>query len=385
MTSRKDKFGFYQIGDFRTYSKVESIELHKITGIHPHWNFNEEDFSAYDWAVEPTESLEELYAKRAKQIRNDYDYVVLFYSGGADCSNILDTFVNNGIALDEIATVNTLKLDSNPDSFFNAEQVKVSYPRIKQLQDNGVKFKHRAIDLTDVNHQILTSTEYKNNRAYYASAHWGVSHIAKSYIRDVVPDYKKLIESGKKVVFVFGSDKPRLYHENNRYCIKFLDLIDSATSIRTQMLNRDWEYDELFYWAPEAKDIVCKQGHVLKRFFEKYNIYKQEKYYSDDVVTIPDIAIIFDNNETEDKLSYRNLINWLIYPTFDIKTFSLGKPHRSVILSPREEKWDQDNYFNIQQHRLRSHLSQLDTYWWNDLENIDKGLKLCVSPAYYLE
>ena len=37
----KDKFGYYLVGDFKTYSKVEAIELHKLTGIHPHWNFNE--------------------------------------------------------------------------------------------------------------------------------------------------------------------------------------------------------------------------------------------------------------------------------------------------------------------------------------------------------
>lgn len=382
--NNKDKFGYYQIGDFKTYSKVEAIELHKRTGIHPHWNFNEHEFGAYNWQIEPQESLQELYARRAMQIREDYDYVVLFYSGGADSSNILDTFLENNIAFDELATFNYLSADSNPNSFFNSEQIKVSYPRIKQLQAQGVKFKHRVVDLSDVASNILSNDHYRNNRAYYASAHWGTSHLSKSYIRETTPDYQKLIEQGKKVVFVWGCDKPRLYRENNRYCVKFLDVIDAGLSSRTQIVNREYEYDELFYWAPETADIVCKQAHILKRFFEKHKIYKEDKYYSDTLIDLPDIEHIFANKHTEDGLSYRNLINTLIYPNFSAKTFSAGKPI-SVVASHRDVVWNKDSWYQTQLTRLKSHLMQLDPYWFNDANDIEKGIKCCISPAYYLE
>jgi hypothetical protein len=382
--NNKDKFGYYRVGDFRTYSKVEAIELHKRTGIHPHWDFNELYFSAYNWQIEPTESLEELYARRALQIRADYDYVVLFYSGGADSSNILDTFVDNNIAIDEVATFNYLSADSDPTNFFNSEQVNVSYPRLKLLAAQGVKFKHRVIDLSDVASKILSNDHYKTNRAYYASAHWGTSHLSKSYIRETTPDYQKLIEQGKKVVFVWGCDKPRLYQENNRYCIKFLDVIDAGLSSRTQIVNRDYEYDELFYWAPETADIVCKQAHILKRFFEKHKIYKQDKYYSDTLIDLPDIEQIFANKHTEDGLSYRNLINTLIYPKFSAKTFSAGKPI-SVVSSYRDIVWNKDSWYQTQLTMLKGHLVQLDPYWLNDPTDIEKGLKCSISPAYYLE
>jgi hypothetical protein len=381
--NNKDKFGFYQVGAFETYSKVEAIELHKRTGIHPHWNFNEAFFSSYNWTTEPTETLEQLYKKRAEQIRNDYDYVVLFYSGGADSENILDTFVDNNIAIDEIATYNHNQVDSDPASMFNSEQLKISYPRITALQNQGIKFKHRSIDMSEITAKILTDSHYNTNRGYYSTSHFGVTHISKSYIRESIPEYQKLIEQGKKVVFVWGSEKPRLYQDDGRYCIKFLDLIDSGVSIRTQILKNEWEYDELFYWSPEGADIVCKQGHILKRFFEQHKIFKENDYHSDKLINLPNVEDIFANRYTEDGLSFRNIINLLIYPKFNSRIFSCGKP-TSVVLSLRDQAFNNDAYYGQQVKKLKSHLSQLDAYWHNDVLDINKGLKLCISPSYFL-
>ena len=382
--NNKDKFGFYQVGNYKTYSKVEAIEMHRRTGIHPHWNFNEFEFSNYNWTVEPTETLEELYARRAQQIRETYDHVVIFYSGGADSGNIVDSFVNNNIHFDEIATYAYWAADPDPDNYFNSEQLKVSYPRIKQLQDQGIKFKHREIDLSNIAADLLENNHYRFDRVYYGSSRWGISHLARGYIRDHVTDYQKLIEQGKKIAFVWGCDKPRLYKENNRYCIKFIDIIDGGISARTQLINREGEYDELFYWAPEAADIVCKQAHVLKRFFEKYKIYKEDKYYSDTLIDLPGLEFIFTNQNTEDGLTYRNLINTLIYPGFDCRMFSVGKP-RGHIESHRDTVFNKDTNYRIQLDFIKSHISQLDPYWFSDSDDFNKGLKGCISPAYYLE
>jgi hypothetical protein len=373
----KDKFGYYLVGDFKTYSKVEAIELHKLTGIHPHWNFNELAFSCHNWTKEPLESLEELYARRARQIREKYDHVVIFYSGGADSLNIVNTFIKNHIQIDEIATYTYREADSDPNSFFNSELTRVAYPQIKAWQNQNVKFYHRDIDLSRVTFDIVNNKHYDINRAYYANYAFGNNNLARSHIREQVSDYQKLIEQGKKVVFIWGSDKPRIYQENNRLCIKFLDLIDGSISNRTQMLNREWEHDELFYWAPEAVDIVCKQGHILKRFIEEHNLFAENTDYSDyrseEKIKFLDI-----------ELNFRNLINTLIYPGFDPNMFSVGKPF-SRLESPRDHVFNKDIVFRTQLEKVKTHLSQLDSYWLNDVTNIHKGLKLCISPAYFLQ
>lgn len=379
----KDRFGYYQVGDFKTYSKVEAIELHRTTGIHPHWNFNELAFSAYDWTVEPVESLEELYARRAQGIREKYDHVVIFYSGGADSDNIVNTFIKNNIKIDEIATYTYHSADSDPGSFFNSELSKVAYPQIQQWQDNGVEFKHRNIDLSQVTLQINLDNHYSTNRAYYSNHAFGNNNLARSYIRESTPEYQTLVESGKKVVFVWGTDKPRIYKDNNRFCIKFLDVVDGAISNRTQILNREWEHDELFYWSPEAVDIVCKQGHILKRFINAHNVFANGKDYSDyrseEKVTVTHSDLGKDN-----EMNFRNLINTLMYSTFVPGTFSVGKPY-SRLESPRDAVFNKDTIYRQQLDKLKSHLGQLDPYWLNDVNDIHKGLKLCISPAYYLE
>ena len=382
--NNKDQFGFYQVGDFKTYSKIEAIELHRLTGHHPHWNFNEEIFSAYDWTQEPLETIDELYARRARQIRDNYDHVVLLFSGGADSTNILKTFVNNNIPFEEILTFNYRGVDPNPDSMFHSELNKVTYPKIEQLQAQGVKFYHRDFDLSAIAHELLTTQSYQLTRGYYASTFFGTSHLAKTYIRERTLDYQRLADAGRRVVFVWGAEKPRLYQVNGRYCLRFLDLIDTSVSPRTQFLARENEYDEIFYWSPNSVDIMAKQGHMLKRFFKTYELYNQDRYYSEDIVKLPPLEKIFDSDLTEDRLTYRDLINKIIYPDWNVNTFSIGKP-TTLILSKRDDQWNKDTIFRKHTDRLVQHINSIPDYWKNDPKDIFKGVKLCISPPYYLE
>jgi len=62
----------------------------------------ESKLEAINLSEEPKESLSTLYIQRAQQLRNDYEYLILNYSGGPDSHNILETFLLNNIFLDEI-------------------------------------------------------------------------------------------------------------------------------------------------------------------------------------------------------------------------------------------------------------------------------------------
>jgi hypothetical protein len=379
----KDKFGYYRVGDYKTYSKVDAIELHTRNGIHPHWNFNEEFYSSYNWTMEPTKNLQELYAARARQIRETYDHVVLMCSGGADSTNVLNSFVQNNIQFDEILTYNYWEADNNPESFFHAELTHVMYPLIKKLQEQGIKFKHRDFDMSPLVASILTDRQYRLERGYLSSCFFGIGTVCKSFVRDHVEDYKKLSEQGKKVVFVWASEKPRVYFDG-RYNIRFSDVFDNAVNPRTQMLQRENEYDELFYWSPEAVDIVCKQGHIIKNFFKKNKLALEEDVNSEKAVKLPNIEMVFNNNDTQDRLGYRFLIDKLVYPDWNTTTFSVGKGNGPLI-SPFDGVWNGDNIFGQTTQLLVQHIKSLPEYWLSNPKKIHRGLKLCISPAYYLE
>ena len=79
-----DKFGFYRVGEYQTYSRIEAIEYATKNKKDIHWNYNDEVFSKVDFSRDIDISLDELYKLRCRQIRNSYDYIVLFYSGGSD-------------------------------------------------------------------------------------------------------------------------------------------------------------------------------------------------------------------------------------------------------------------------------------------------------------
>lgn len=395
----KDKFGFYQVGDRRTYSKIEAIDLHQQTGMHPHWNFNEEFFKSYNWTVEPKEDLQTLYARRAQQIRNTYDYVVLAYSGGIDSGNIIDTFVNNNIKIDEILTFNLYSSHGTTDHIDTAELHQVGWPKIKQLQDRGISFKHRNLDQSDRVLNILKDSKLNLDRSYYGNLNWGATQLSMTYLREVEPDYVKIRDSDKKMVFVWGIDKPRLYYENGKYCLKFLDMIDSGVRPRTQILNHQNEYDELFYWSPESVDIICKQGHTLKNFFKKYHKFVDTgDGASCNIINEYSGAIKSYINEHRGMLdvpeelkylesfSQLDLTNWLVYQDFDPRSyFSVGKP-KTRIFSPRESVFNSDPELGGKAIQyLIDKFSSIDHYWWNDTTNVYRGLKMCVSPTYYLE
>ena len=97
-----DIFGFYQVSNYKTYSKLEAIDYKNVYGGNIHWNFNDELFSSVDWTNEPQSSLWDLYKQRVKQIREKYDYVVILCSGGGDSTNVVYSFLRNGIKVDEI-------------------------------------------------------------------------------------------------------------------------------------------------------------------------------------------------------------------------------------------------------------------------------------------
>ena len=162
----QDKLGVYRVNDLKFHSKLEAIEMHTKTGVHPHWDFNEAVYSSYNWTVEPTENILELYRQRAVQLREKYDHIVLMYSGGADSTTMLESFVNNGIHVDEVASYINYTATGDKDNYLNAEIFRVSVNKIDHLKEKYPWLKYRLIDLTDLTLDLFSQNETKFNWIY---------------------------------------------------------------------------------------------------------------------------------------------------------------------------------------------------------------------------
>ena len=100
-----NKLGFYMVGTQRVESKIDACILGTKLNQHPTWHFSDAVWNSQDWTHEPEVDILELYRTRAKQIREQYDYIVLNYSGGSDSQAMVDAFLSAGCFIDEVVTI----------------------------------------------------------------------------------------------------------------------------------------------------------------------------------------------------------------------------------------------------------------------------------------
>jgi hypothetical protein len=90
-----DRLGYYRVGFKKFFNKTLALLENHKTGYEVQWIFNDNIYDKIDWTIPIRESLLDLYRRRAEQLRNKYDYLALYFSGGADSINILHAFIDN--------------------------------------------------------------------------------------------------------------------------------------------------------------------------------------------------------------------------------------------------------------------------------------------------
>jgi hypothetical protein len=366
------KHGFYEVNGYRTFSKFEAIEIQNRTGMFPEWNFNRPIFDKLDWTKEPSNDLWEMYKARARQIRDAYDYVVLFYSGGSDSVNILTAWIDAGLKIDEIASVWNTEGSKVLDDYMNAEVDRVVLPGIKRLKDKGIEFKFRLIDITEDTISFVKNTNL--DYPYYANKHFSPNNIVKSQFREKIPDYVNMINQGKSVCFVWGCEKPQIYPDGDRHYFQFIDMMDNCVSPYSQHRVKQGWYDELFYWTPDMPEIVVKQAHTLLNFIEKCDM---PQFYQTK-------STQWGYNKRLKKYITPDAVKIILYPKWDPTTYSNGKGVHGMIYSARDVWFWTGNADGVDKMKSisKAYLKTLGNYWINNDETLN--VKSHCSPKYYL-
>lgn len=376
-----DKLGVYRINDLKFYSKLQAIEYMQKTGVHLHWDFNEAVFSSYDWTQEPTENILELYRRRAQQLRDKYDYIVLMYSGGADSTNVLKSFVDNDIKIDEVVSYMNYAATGDKDNYFNAEIFKISIPVAEQLKTDYPWLKHRVIDLTEIIIDYFKKNQTKFDWIYEMNMLFSPNNSSKESLPLKIKDWADIIYSGKKFCVLWALDKPRIAHKNGKFLFRFIDILDNAATVKSISGQQPYT-DELFYWTPDLPEILIKQGHLIKTYLSKPNLENLpfiSKYKTD---------LAFKEINGVNYWLSNHGVHSLIYPKWDINTFTNGKT-RSAIFTERDTWFFElssghdikRNWFTGIDYLWKS----LPDYWKNNPLDIEAGVKACWSKDYYLE
>lgn len=271
--SREHTLGYYKVGNQQFLNKIHALMYAKISGLEPTWHFSDNIFSKYDWSVPVEIELTELYKRRAQQLRDKYDFVSLFYSGGVDSTNVLHSFLDNDIPLDEIVMWIPLKLidmaNKNDRSAENSysEIVHAAIPYLHRVLKNS-NTKIRFIDIAERTNYLLNNSEMLSQ--YSASLNSvGSLIIPKLSMALLDSVWNDLYLKGKNVCHIQAHDKPMVkYSIKDGYTFRFQDTMSWSykadfISPTSDMIEK-CQHHELFYWSPDLPELVIKQCQMVK-------------------------------------------------------------------------------------------------------------------------
>lgn len=370
------KLGFYKIGNTRYYNKVVAlIEATRLNQF-PEWNFNREIFDRIDWSLEPTENLHFLYRKRALWLREKYDYIRLEVSGGGDSTTVAYSFINNGIHLDEVVFryPKTGEKNVTDDPFNTKPENTLSewrYAAKPLLEWISVHSPHTKITIHDYSEDMLKSNHDESwvltTRDYFQPGH------PFKFTIDAVDSHKHTLDAGLKVCQLYGIDKPKICIKDKKWYLYFMDI--QANSANPNVGAYTNITNEYFYWSPDIPELLAKQAHIVKNWFNLENN-KNLQY-----------LVRWPNHSFAQRTTFEHIIKPLIYPEYDPTTFQTTKPTNSFY--NEMDYWFYVNFTETHAYRawkagLDYLVANINSKFFNFEMGKPVGLIGFISPFYYL-
>jgi hypothetical protein len=255
---------------------IDAIKSDKKCSLYYHDYF----YDKVNWKVEPVLSLNHLYKLRAQEIRDKYEYVILFLSGGIDSRNVFESFYNNDIHIDEIVCVGAFSQDVFRGSTKNNNDE--IFENTNTLLDS-VFLPNTKITYIDYTKLFTQPYEFEIIKKFGDSWAYHLSYFKSFHLFFWYELQKHLnIDNSKKTCYVLGVAKTLLGIMNERFFTYFseTDVTDFASCYKMNNLTR-----ENFYFAPTeiGADIVKKQAYLMANLC---NISSDKKYFLNNYVNI---------------------------------------------------------------------------------------------------
>jgi hypothetical protein len=206
----------------------------------------------------------------------------------------------------------------------------------------------------------------------------------RSRLFQKISEWTKIKDSGKKIVFVWGTDKPRINLDlkTNKYYFNFIDYIDNAMNAKWQSENIEGDFVEFFYWSPDLPEIPIKQSHIVKNYLRNSN--KCSQFLS----KFKKNTLGYAQIDNEKYYISNSGVNFLIYPKYNYNILNEWKP-AGIFLTERDAWFfnlsKNEKAFTNWQSSVTALWKKLPYYWKNDPSDFTKSIKASVSRRYYLE
>jgi len=284
------ELGFYICNGQEFSSKIKALLYSNEVNKPVDWLFNDRVFQSYNWTWEPTETLDQLYDQRARQLRNEYDYVILSYSGGADSHNILMSFVRQGLHIDEILVNHFEKaagkfVDLNPANTdaknAGAEHYLQTIPRLKEIAPKIPKTKITLVDMSD---HLFGLMENTGDASWVLTKREGINPAGATRFNYLhLGEVRKKFDKEKSICMIVGVEKPRTaITTNGDLVMRFVDRAANQQTVSEHLKDYTNSTAEFFYWSPDAVPLMIKQGHVIKKYLSA-NPVMQHHWYAPNI------------------------------------------------------------------------------------------------------
>ena len=376
LLEQNNKLGFYTVGADKYYIKPQALIAATKLNQFPEWNFNKNVFDQFDWSIEPEISVKELYRIRAQQLRDKYDYIRLEVSGGGDSATAAFSFILNKIHLDEVVfrypktgekNVTDDPFNTKPENTLS-EWKYAAQPLLKWISDNSPRTK---ITIHDYSVDMLNSN-HDESWVYRTKDYFQPGHAFKHTV-DAVDSHKTTLDQGKSVCMLWGVDKPKVCIKDKKWYLYFMDV--QANNANPEVGMWDNVVNEYFYWTPDLPELLCKQAHTIRRWFDlPTNKYLQH-------------LARWPNYSFSQRTTFEHIIKPLLYPDYDPATFQTSKPTNSFY--NEMDHWFYTNFqgthvYHAWQAGLKHLVDSIDPKYFNNEMGRPVGFVSFISPFYYL-
>jgi hypothetical protein len=361
------KLGYYTVDNLEFDSKIKACIYATQNKKQIEWHFNDQIFSNFNWSNEPLETLDELYDRRARDLREKYDYIIISYSGGADSHNIVESFLRQGLHIDEII-VNTMDeanqkftiIDPNIKNPENAgaEHYLQTIPRLEEISKRNNKIKITVLDLSKY---LFESWLDAGDASWIMDKREGLNPLNVTRFNYLhFNEIRKNFDKGKSIGLILGVEKPRTFiHSNGKFYIRFTDRATNIITIENHIKEYSNSVVEYFYWSPDSVQILCKQSHLIKRWLEAFPQYQN---------------LWFHKNMTAEtfRLTHERMLRPMIYSTWNNDWYQADKATKDWY--SEFDSWFIHGAKGTAQHAIWMEGLNYVTEHARDFINIDNGV-----------
>jgi hypothetical protein len=371
MTPSYNPYGNYQVGTETYRNKMEAAHYATQKKLPITWDFHDSTFSKFDWRQRPPGTIQDIYRQRAQQLRDTYDYIIVYFSGGSDSWTVLNSFLSNGIHVDEVRTNWAMdqrkfqEADSNNRHEINIMS-EFEYAILPVLDHIKKNYPKTSIVINDYSN-ALQDTDFEEEYIH-RSNHW--QNISSPFRLQGSSDKSNLlINKYRRVAGVYGFEKIKMRSTDKKLYAFFTDSAGGAELNTGRAV-------EFFFSTPEFPLISIMQAHYLRdeMLAQKAELLSNNKKQN-------------PNRGARDRGDWNELYLKACYPDYNPDTFQTDKALGTWLRA--SDVWMQKynpKFFDSWRWTYNQYFDALDDTLVRKIHGtITVGLKGSVSPGYLVD